>query len=262
MDGFSLIKSGFGAFGEYNCTVKKYKNNSFVLRYNSYSNISGILRDKNRVGSCTTEELERYDYLNMIDVKNRIIDLAKNNGDWQYFVTLTFDDEKVNGYDYNSITKKLKNWLDVQRRKNPNIAYLMVIELHKSGRYHFHGLFKNVSDWLLSPARNPKTGRLIKIKGSQIYNLKNYKLGFTTVSEVKNQEAVMVYISKYITKDLINLKFKKHYWRSKNLDMPIIDYYHTNLEQIKEYIKQYNVCYEKINEQDNYTTAIYQFFLN
>lgn len=134
------------------------------------------------------------------------------------------------------------------------MEYLLVPELHKSGRLHFHGLFRNVKNWRLSPAISPKTGRVIYKNGSRIYNLVNYKLGFTTVSKIKNQEAVTIYISKYITKGLLDLKNKKHYWRSKSLNLPRYDYYKSNPDEIYDILKDYNITYEKRTEEDNYTS--------
>lgn len=59
------------------------------------------------------------------------------------------------------------------------MRYLIVPELHKSGRIHFHGVFSDVPNWRLSPAKNSKTGECIYKNGSQVFNLDNYKLGFT-----------------------------------------------------------------------------------
>ena len=60
--------------------------------------------------------------------------------DWDWFVTLTFDPQKVDRYNYSDCAKKLKNFIDVTRRKCPGLKYLFVPELHKDGAFHFHGL--------------------------------------------------------------------------------------------------------------------------
>lgn len=52
-------------------------------------------------------------------------------------------------------------------------------------------------------SKNTLSGCLIKKNGLQIYNLTNYKLGFTTISEIQDQEKVSNYISKYATKVLV-----------------------------------------------------------
>lgn len=261
LNSYSKINSDFGIVANYNTTVKTYSDGSKKIVYTSYDKIKGTERKSNSgVGKSSEEELERYKLINLQRVKQKIVDLAYENGcvfPWEYFVTLTFDDFIVDGYSHEKVTKKLTQFLDTQKHLNPDMEYLLVPELHKSGRLHFHGLFRSVPKWSLSPAISPKTGRAIYKNGSPIFNLDNYRLGYTTVSKIKNQEAVTVYISKYITKGLLDLKNKKHYWRSKSLRLPIYEYYNSNLNEIKNYIQDYNVTYEKINDSDNQTTAFF-----
>lgn len=76
------------------------------------------------------------------------------------------------------------------------MSYILVPEFHKSGRLHFHGLVGNVPKWKMSKAINPHNNKLIKINNTQIYNLDNYKLGYTTISKIKSKEKVTNYISK------------------------------------------------------------------
>lgn len=259
---YNKISSDFGIVANYNTVIKSYSDGSKKIVYTSYDKIKGTQKNpKSGVGNLSEEELERYKFLNLQRVKQRIVDLAYENGcvvPWQYFVTLTFDKDVVGDrYDYDNICNYLKKWFNNQKHQNKNLEYLFVCEVHKDGAYHFHGIVKGVTNWKLEEARNPHNNRLIKINGCQIYNLTNYKLGLTTVSEIKNQEAVTVYISKYITKELLDIKNKKHYWCSKSLKSPQYEYFSSNLEEIKDYLKDKNIKYEKINEEENYTTAYY-----
>ena len=78
----------------------------------------------------------------------------------------------------------------------------------------------------------------------QIYNLTNYKLGFTTISEIQDQEKVSNYISKYATKELITIKHKKRYWYSRNLEKPKIEYdYLWEVLTLEEYLKDQKLSY-------------------
>ena len=78
----------------------------------------------------------------------------------------------------------------------------------------------------------------------QIYNLTNYKLGFTTISEIQDQEKVSNYISKYATKELITIKHKKRYWYSRNLEKPKIEYdYLWEALTLEEYLKDEKLSY-------------------
>ena len=193
-------------------------------------------------GTSTQEEIEKYNTINFICNLNL----------WQYISwEFLFSTKKV--------TKKLKSWLDYQRKRNPEMRYLIIPELHKSGRIHFHGVFSDVKNWSLSPAINPYTGESIIENNKQVYNLDNYKLGYTTVSKVENIEAVSHYISKYITKELLNLKNKKNVWHSRNLIKPQMTYHLANLSDISNYIdsNNYNIDYKSEKAQENYEKRYY-----
>lgn len=93
-------------------------------------------------------------------------------------------------------------------------------------------------------ARSSKTNRLIYKNGVQIFNLTNYKYGHTTVSKIKNQEAVSIYCSKYMTKDMIDLAYKKRYWSSRNLERPTKEYALFDSNTLQFYIKKGKVTYQ------------------
>jgi len=237
----------------YNTKIKTYKNGEEKITYHSYDSLKG-LPSKKKSGGLSEEEKEYQRYKNLYKSKQNIIDLAYENSietPWEYFVTLTFDDKKVNAKNYDYVVQKLSNWLDTIRRKNTSMRYILVPELHKSGRVHFHGIFKNVPNWELEKARH--NGRLIKKHGIQIYNLTNYKYGFTTVSKVQNMEAVSVYISKYMTKELIDQDFKKRYWCSQGLNRPKIQYAYFDKFTLDFYIKSHNLDSTEIRK-DNCTS--------
>mgnify|MGYP001047270585 CR=1 FL=1 len=218
----------------YNTKVKTYANGDKSIEFHSYINNKGFPKVKDKCSKLKydKDEIEKsrehQKFKNLYRTKQAIIDLAYHNGimiPWEYFVTLTFDDKKVNANNYDTLSPALTKWLNNMKHQNPNMRYILAPEPHpKSGRIHFHGIFANVPNWKLTEARNPHTGRLIKRNGLQIYNLANYKYGYTTVSKVTNLEAVSVYISKYITKELINLCYKKRYWCSQGLERPTIEY--------------------------------------
>lgn len=130
------------------------------------------------------------------------------------------------------------------------MSYILVPEFHKSGRLHFHGLVGNVPKWKMSKAINPHTNKLIKINNTQIYNLDNYKLGYTTISKIKSKEKVTNYISKYATKELISLKSKKRYWYSKNLSKPVIQYDYIE-NSLLDYLKDENIIYQDKFTKEN-----------
>ena len=148
---------------------------------------------------------------------NKVYYLARSN-DWEWFFTLTFNPEVVDSFDYEACTKKLSNWFIVMRRMCPDMKYLVVPEQHKSGRWHFHGLFAGCDALgFVDSGKKTKDGEVI-------YNVGKYRLGFSTATRVRDPRRVTRYIGKYITKDLCAVtKGKKRYWCSRNLSQAEIE---------------------------------------
>lgn len=125
--------------------------------------------------------------------KDKIFDICFiNSGLWKYFITLTLDKEKIDRYDKKEINKKLRKWLNNMVYRY-DFNYILIPEYHEDGAIHFHGLCSG--DLKLTYVKLDKKGR-------KVYNLDNWKLGFSTAIELDNNHtAVSAYITKYITKD-------------------------------------------------------------
>lgn len=245
----------------FNSTTKIYNNGTFKIQKNSWYTLTGT--PPNPHNGTYTEQLKldkTIEYLK--STKKKIFDIAYNNQDlFQYFITLTFD-LPGSTYSHDTVLSKLTNWLDTQRKQNPNMYYLLVPELHKSGRLHFHGLFGNCPNWSFSPAINKKTKKPIFTKyGSPVYNLDNYTLGFTTVSIIDRPSQVCNYISKYCTKDIISLaelKNKKKYWASRNLNK--VRVYKTDFQgNVKDLQSFYGMFHYDEYKRDNSTIQLGSF---
>lgn len=166
-------------------------------------------------------EQDFYKYVAFKRSKNMIYKLACNNKPWDYFVTFTFNSDKVDRYNFSEVSKKLSKWIDNIKQKYgcKDMGYIIVPEKHKDGAWHFHGLFKNCDNLnFIDSGIKDNQGRVI-------YNISNYKFGFTTATKLSDIDKAVSYILKYISKDLFgdNLKGKKRYWRSKNLEMPAVE---------------------------------------
>lgn len=170
----------------------------------------------------------------------KVLDYARCN-EWEWFVTFTFSHHKVNRYDYDECTKKLGKWLNNLRRSSPTLTYLVVPERHKDGAYHFHGLFSGISEkqivwtgkYVVKRVRGPRS-RFLRTS-DKIYKIGSYKLGWMTATRVRDNERVTSYITKYITKDMLEgLQGKKRYWCTRNLLLPVEEVY--NLDESERFI--------------------------
>lgn len=134
-------------------------------------------------------------------------DLIMCNGDLDAFTTLTYSPDNVNDKaSYDECYPYLRNWLSngVQRR---DLRYICVPELTKKGDIHFHAIC-NADALKMEAARNPKSGQLIRHNGDRVYNLTDWRAGFSTAQLVRQRsdsddprEAVAKYIFKYMGKN-------------------------------------------------------------
>lgn len=130
----------------------------------------------------------------------KVFDYAACNDDvFDLFVTLTLDKQMVDRYDIQKVYPKLKAFLD-HRVQRKGLAYLLVPELHKDGAIHFHGLI-NSSAVQLKDSGKKYWKRNAPTRGQRIYNVTDWKLGFTTAVKLKGDyENVCRYITKYVLK--------------------------------------------------------------
>ena len=163
--------------------------------------------------------------------KDKVYDYANSNN-WEWFCTFTFNQEKVNRFDFTDVSKKFSKWLEHMRQRYcKDMKYLVVPEKHKDGSYHFHGLFSNCKGLNFVPALNQEEfyhgkpnkyfGQLLIRDGLQVYDMKRFRLGFSDCTQVRDTKKVAAYILKYITKEMVSdVPNRKRYWVSRNLDKP------------------------------------------
>lgn len=204
------------------------------------SGIDRLERERNPFdGKTCTDllvDLDGYDYhvseVSLKRSKKKVYDYARSN-EWDWFVTFTFSQKKVNRFDYDECVKKLSYWLNYLKKCSPALSYLVVPERHKDGAWHFHGLFAGVSESQIVWSgryvvkRYRKSGRSKFVRTSEkIYQVGSYKLGWMTATRVRDKERATSYITKYLTKELLDgLYGRKRYWVSRNLLLPVEEVY-------------------------------------
>lgn len=171
-------------------------------------------------------DTERSQKVSVNRTKQKIYEITRANT-WDWFITLTFDRDKVDSSDYDLLLKTVRKWFDnVRQRKCPNMKYLIIPELHKDGlHYHFHGLLASCDGLTFEDSGVVQNGK-------RVYNIRDFGFGFTTATRVEDTRKVSSYISKYITKDLEeHIKGKRRYLASKNCEkVKVTDYCMTDEE--------------------------------
>lgn len=179
-----------------NCKIKYYPNGSsklIVFNDNVYNSRPEFRKKRGNYKMSSTTEKES----NIRATKEKIFDIAYANIDkWEYFVTLTLNEEVISRTDTKEISRRVNKWFynSVSRK---NCHFLLIPEYHKDQKsIHFHGLISGDFNFIDSGHKD-KSNRII-------YNLTDYKFGFTTAVKLdtdKSPIAVCKYITKYCTKD-------------------------------------------------------------
>ena len=161
-----------------------------------------IQRKKIKKHSYPLLRTSKIDY-NLINRKNLLRRLLLCNEDLNKFITLTFADQS-----FKSVKKanyEFKKFVLRLLYKNNSLKYIAVPEKTKKGVIHYH-LVTN----------------LPYIKKSELQTI--WQNGFVQINHIYNNQIISLYISKYISKDKSLPKGSKHLFRSKNLNLPIIDF--------------------------------------
>lgn len=127
------------------------------------------------------------------------------NQDLDCFVTFTYSPEDVDDKaDYDGCYKALAIWLS-NRVQRKGLKYVLVPERTKKGDIHFHAIMN--SDALrLVRAYSAKSGRALTHNGKPLYNVEDWKHGFTSAELIPDvdgdRQAVAKYIFKYMGKQM------------------------------------------------------------
>lgn len=143
----------------------------------------------------------------VLRARRKVFDIALLNS-FDYFFTFTLDKTKIDRYDVPAIKKKLIKYLNNMQQRY-NFRCLLIPEYHKDGALHFHGLCSGDLKLVDSGKRTDK--------GQVIYNVPQWRLGFSTAMELYGDYTVVCkYITKYISKDFKKI-FGKFYYTCGDL---------------------------------------------
>ena len=112
--------------------------------------------------------------------------------EFDYFVTLTLDGEKIDRYDGAAVTRALNQWCSNMVKRH-GLRYILVPELHKDGAFYFHGFM--AGDGLKAVDSG------VEWDGRPVYNLPQWSYGFSTAQRLYGEYTAAVgYCCKYIGK--------------------------------------------------------------
>lgn len=186
------------------------------------------------------ENLER----SLRRTRQRLRDLTDCN-DFDKFATFTFDPAKHDAYNYAECQRKMSKWLNKQQERYGKFRYIIVSELMKDGKIHFHALLGDFTG-KYHATRTRGTGKTVR----QCYKIdsweKNY--GFADMEDISEKSRIANYIGKYISKDF-NEKapHQKRYWASQGLNTPVVRYD----DELAKLIAQNSVEVAKLKHYEN-----------
>lgn len=169
--------------------------------------VQSVLKKARRLGIPINGEIAVPKAGNIRRAREKIFDLIYLN-DFKFFATFTYNPKKIDSYEAQEVMKTVKKWLNNHQGRNA-LQYVMIPELHRSGRIHLHMLYSGDLK-LKDSGKRTKTGK-------PIFNCKSWRYGFSTVIPVDdNRPKLAFYVSKYVTKDVHKI-FGKYYYSSQGL---------------------------------------------
>lgn len=139
--------------------------------------------------------------------------------DFDFFVTLTQNPEKVDRYDSSQCIRKLCKWCENQVQRY-GLRYVVIPERHKDGAIHYHGFMSwdgeagagvvesgtfSMDGWN-KPRKAVSRAQADEWRNNGarvVFNIPRWRLGFSTAMDVYGKyDAAVGYVCKYIGKQM------------------------------------------------------------
>lgn len=127
--------------------------------------------------------------------RSTVYELALCNK-FEFFCTFTQNPELRDRFDLDAFRRDFTQFIRDENKKRPEgqkIKYLLIPEQHKDGAWHMHGLLSGLSD------------RDLTVNGNGHKDWTGYRsrFGFFSCDDIQDYRRCCGYITKYITKDLL-----------------------------------------------------------
>lgn len=205
--------------------LNNYSTTYRVERYNDTA--FRVIKTYGSSGNKNVNYNDIYDKSSVEDIslsrtKRNIRRIALSNN-FEYFATWTIDSKLCDRFFLSDCVEKMKSLLKAYKRKNKDFKYLYIIEKHKSGAFHFHGLVKGVpiedlKQFKIGDTMSKKIADRVK-KGMIIYHIPFFdnNLGYNTFTKIQSYNRCCNYIIKYISSDTIRTAENQIYFCSRGL---------------------------------------------
>lgn len=166
--------------------------------------------------------------------KRLVLDYAYNNT-WDYFITLTFDVDKLDRFNITLCKDKLlKAFSNYKNHYDKDLKYILIPEFHKDKKaIHFHGLLKTKKNHFFTTLFYNYDYHCVVLRHEYFFK----RFGANQLVPIHHQqEQVGNYICKYMTKGALRI-FDVSYFASKGLNVS------TNLlNSDSKDLKQFLLC--------------------
>lgn len=201
-----------------------------------YKELLGDLEYQNYLLNKTKTSKTEVERIVKSRAKRKIRALALCNK-FQYFSTITINSKNADRYSLEESELLLKKQLHKMHRLNNLFQFIIIIEKHKDGAFHFHGLTGNF----------PVDDLYINDNGYLSSHLLD-ELGYNSFLEIQENKEdydyckVVSYITKYIMKDTTRSTGNQLYFCSRNLQKPLRN--KLNLAEFSQQFKDFQFQYD------------------
>lgn len=180
---------------------KVYKFKESVANFSCENECNGKVRE-----TTNDEKLSN----NITRARNKILEYVLCN-DFVFFVTLTLNPDLYDRDNLKLFIKKLGYFIqNYKRRINADIKYILIPEQHEDGCWHMHGFIMGLPYDRLElfdiNGEKPLPKYIVekRKKGYLLYNFPAYEkhFGYNVFEPIRNKKASVLYMSKYLTKDI------------------------------------------------------------
>lgn len=164
--------------------------------------------------------------------KHVLSDIVRSNK-WDYWVTLSYNPEKINSFDRKEVLKSIKTFFRYCESRDKAFKAVVVLEKHRLGRFHAHALVgcSDDSKLVLYDSGHIRQGK--SVLKSEYWEV---KYGFSHFVKIAGEDnsRILAYILKYIQKSFLedNEKGVHRYLYTKSCDRPSRKRYLVNLDNM------------------------------